>query len=325
VTPTDYPAERLQETDRYCVGLDIGGSKIAAAVVTPNGEIVIRTRAPTPRTGAPAILDACRRLVIEVTAAHRPLAIGVASPGVVDVDRGVVISATDILPGWAGTAVGDALGCELGFPVAVDNDVRAMATGEAQHGAGRGVADAVYVSVGTGVGGAIVRKGRICRGPHATAGEIAHLLVPTTGPITCGCGRRDHVEAVASGPAIEANYARQTGRPLALREIAKRMQNGDADAGSSIRDAATLLGRALGGLVSAIDTARVVVGGGVAHIGNGFVAPLALALRAEVLTPLRDVAVVPAQLGTDAPLIGAAMLAFDLVASHKPTRAEPSI
>ncbi len=300
------------------VGVDIGGTKIAAAAVAADGTVLARLAAPTPR-GAPALLDAVAELVGRLPVPGPPAAVGVGAPGVVDTATGTVVSATAVVPGWAGTAVGDELRRRLGCVVVVDNDVRMMAAGEARLGAGRGFDDVLFVSIGTGVGGALTRGGRIAHGPHFTGGEIGHLLVPAAGPVACGCGRRDHLEAAVSGPAVAADYARRTGERLTAVEVAARFRAGDADAAAAIGQAGALAGRALAGLVSAVDVSAVGVGGGVAQIGGAFLEPLAAALRAEVLPPLRDIVVGAARLGTDAPLIGAALASRDALGAGPPT------
>lgn len=296
--------------DHY-VGVDIGGTKVAAALVDAAGRVRHRITAATPRDGGGAVLDVAVDLVVAVAGSVTIAAVGVGSPGVLDAS-GTVRFATGTLPDWTGTPVRAELEARLGTPVAVDNDVRAMAYGEARHGAGRGHPDALYASIGTGIGGSIHRDGRAIHGSHRLAGEIGHLLVPVTGRVPCGCGRHDHLEAAASGPAIAADYAQRTGETLPLTAIGERMRAGDEHAAAAIAAAATLIGRALGALLCAIDVSAVVVGGGVAQLGPAFTQPLAAALGEEALPPLRGVPVLPAQLGTDAPLIGAALLAREL-------------
>jgi glucokinase len=301
----------------WVVGVDIGGTKVAAALIDGTGDIVRRVEEPTP-AGADAVLDTVAALVADLAAASpgAPGAVGVGAPGVVDLRDGSIASATDILPGWAGTAVRAGLELRTGLPIAVDNDVRAMARGELAAGAARGLRDVLFLSIGTGIGGALVRDGRLVRGPHATACAFAHLLVPAEGAIRCGCGRVDHLEAVASGPAIAASYAAQAGVPLVpLEVVAGRMRAGDAVARAVLNSAATLLGRAIAGLLAAVDAEAVVVGGGVAQLGSVLLTPLTDALHAEALPSLRGVQVQLAQLATAAPLIGAALLARDLLAS----------
>ncbi|TDC74782.1 ROK family protein [Actinomadura sp. 7K507] len=263
--------------------LDIGGTKIAAALVDGNGTVRQRARVATPAGGGEAVLAAAARLLggfgdVPV------LALGVGAPGVIDPGTGGVVSATDVLPGWAGTPVREILAGSTGLPVTVVNDVRAMAYGEARLGAGAGYHRVLHVSVGTGIGGALTTAGHLEHGAHGTAGEIAHLLVPERGAVPCGCGRRDHLEAAASGPAIEAT--------------------GDAPRAGS------LLGRALAGLLAVLDPDAVVIGGGVARIGPPFLDAVTAAFRADALPLLRATPIVPARLGTDAPLAGAALLAM---------------
>ncbi|WP_106399526.1 ROK family protein [Actinocorallia populi] len=296
----------------FYAGVDIGGTKIAAALVSAEGRIVRQGRTPTPAEGGAAVPVAAARLVAELRSGlggGTVAAAGVGSPGVVDRAEGRVVSATDVLPGWAGMEVRATMEALTGVPVTVDNDVRAMAYGEARAGAGAGFSRVMYVSVGTGVGGALTRDGHLEYGAHGTAGETAHLLVPATGAIPCGCGRHDHLEAVASGPAMAAAYAARTGERLPLPEIAARLSAGDPTAREVVHGAAALLGRALAGLLAVLDPDALVIGGGAAQIGAQFRAPLTEALHAEALPPLRALPVLPAALGTDAPLIGAALQA----------------
>lgn len=297
------------------VGVDIGGTKIAAALVDEFGAIVDSQRRATPSGGATAVLGAVAELVERLPAAREVAAVGVGAPGAVDVTTGVVQSATEILPGWAGAPVASELRRHLGVPVTVDNDVRVMAYGESRRGAGRGHEHVLYVSVGTGVGGAITRGGRLVRGERGTVGEIAHLLVPRRGALPCGCGRLDHLEAAAAGPAITAEYVARTGETaITLPDISMRMRSGDRQARAVIRDAATLLGRTLAGFVTATDLDAVIVGGGVARIGADFLTPLATAMENEVPPAGRTMPLWPTALGPDAPLIGAALLAADHMA-----------
>jgi glucokinase len=290
------------------LGVDVGGTKTAAALVDATGTVLARQSRPTPRDGGAAVLAQVVELVAAVDPDRQARALGVGSPGVVR--DGTVTSASATLPGWAGTPVQAELERRLGLPVVVDNDVNVAAAGEVGTRPGLARADVLFVSVGTGVGGALLRAGRLEHGPHGTAGEIAHLLVPATGALPCGCGRLDHLEAVASGPGIAAGYGARTGDAgLTLQEVAARASAGDATAAEAIAAAATLLGRALAGLVAAVDVDAVVLGGGVAQLGEVLRAPVADAFAAEALPPLRRVPVTTSSLGTSAPLVGAALLA----------------
>jgi glucokinase len=299
------------------VAVDIGGTKIAAALVDDTGRIRERARVGTPR-GAPAILDTVTDLVAGMRArADRHglvvTAAGVGAPGVIDVSTGVVRSATAIVPGWAGTPVRAELSYRTGLPIAVVNDVRAAAVGAAQDPAARGFAEVLHVSVGTGVGGAVLRNGRLVSGPHGSAGELGHLLVPATGAIACGCGRYNHLEALVAGPAIAATYAQRLGiEPVPLTEVVQRMRDGDQHAWEVVQSAADLLGRALAGLVAAVDADAITLGGGVVFSTTDFADTVREAFRDEALAPVRSVPVLVPDLALDAPLLGAARLAWDL-------------
>lgn len=304
----------MTSTDRApAIGIDIGGTKIAAGIVQQHGTVTRVVRAATPSEGGQAVLDTAADLVRELTAQDDVAGIGVGAPGIIDPIHGVVRSATDIVPGWAGVAVCAGLRRRTGLPVAVDNDVRAMALGESAAGAGKDRTDVLHVSVGTGIGGALVRSGRLVRGGHGSTGEIAHLLVPAAGRIPCGCGRHDHLEAVAAGPAIAAEYTARSGSTemIDLPDVVSRMRAGDHHARTAITTAATLLGRCLAGVVTAFDLDAVIIGGGAAQIGADFLRPLTTALDGEVRPPGRAAPVLPATLGTHAPIIGAALLASE--------------
>jgi glucokinase len=299
------------------IAVDIGGTKIAAALVDDDGGIRERIRTGTP-AGATAVLDAVARLIVELRSRNdRPgevRAVGVGAPGVIDGATGVVRSATEILPGWAGTAIRAELTERVGLPIVVINDVRAAALGAVQDSALRDCPEVLHVSVGTGVGGALVRHGRPVAGPHGTTGELAHLLVPAIGALPCGCGRFDHLEAVVSGPAIAAAYARGEAGPVRpLTEVTARMLAGDQRARMVILSAAELLGRALAGLVAAMDVDALTLGGGVVHSTTEFPATVRRAFATEALPPLADLPVLVPRIGTDAPLLGAARLAREMM------------
>ncbi|MDI9915993.1 ROK family protein [Rhodococcus sp. IEGM 1379] len=292
------------------IGVDIGGTKVAAAVITSAGEVIESVRAETPAAGRAAVLDTTAALIDKLRAEHAVSGIGVGSPGIVDRASGRVVFASDILPGWNGAEVREELEAHTGLPVTVDNDVRVMAHGENMIGAGHGRTSVLFVSIGTGIGGALSIDGRLRHGAHGTAGELAHLLVPVTGAIGCGCGRKDHLEAVASGPAMAAEYASRAGVPVQpLQRVVALMHSGDPIARAVISDAGELLGRVLAGVATAFDPEVIVIGGGAAQIGADLLSPLVSAFRVEAMPPVADTAILPARLGTDAPLVGAGLLA----------------
>ncbi|MET8832536.1 ROK family protein [Micromonospora sp. NPDC004540] len=290
------------------LGIDIGGTKTAAALVDRGGRVLERREAPTPaRSGPEAVLDAAARLATGLLgAAVGPVGVGTA--GAVDPTTGGIRYATDSLPGWAGTPVADALAARLGRPVRVTNDVNAAALGECWAGAGRDRAHVLLVAVGTGLGGAVVRNGRVEAGARGAAGEVGHLPAPGAERLRCGCGRYGHLEAIASGSGLAAAYAIETGTPVTGRTVADRAAAGDGVARRVVDRAGAVLGAALAGLVALLDPDAVLVAGGAA---DTLLPAASAAYAADLPAGWADVPLLPAALGADAVLVGAARLAMD--------------
>ncbi|OUC95802.1 ROK family protein [Streptosporangium minutum] len=190
------------------VGVDIGGTKTSAGLVDSSGTLLAVRTLPTPAAQGPAaVLDTAVGLVGEVASgAGDVTAVGVGSAGVVDPRRGVIVSATGAITGWAGTDLRGEVSRRLGLPVAVGNDVHAHALGEQWRGAAAGYADVLLVAVGTGIGASVVLGGRVLRGAHSVAGHAGHVPAVAAAGRPCPCGGNGHVEAVASGPAMLAEY-----------------------------------------------------------------------------------------------------------------------
>ena len=299
--------------------LDIGGTKIAAGLVDRAGTVLARVRTDTPAAGgADAVLRAASDLVAALVEdeRRRVVALGVGSAGVIDPVSGIVTSATDALPGWAGTDLRGRLTAASGLPVTVRNDVHVHALGEAVHGAGAGHESVLFVAVGTGIGGGLVVRvlpGGVLLGSHAAAGHVGHLPSPPAAGLACSCGGTGHLEAVASGPAL-VEVLRRAGHEVAdLREVARRAAAGDRAAVEVIELGGRAVGAAVGGLVNVLDPSVVVVGGGVTNLGERWWTSLRTAAAVEVLPALRGTPVLSSSLGDDAALLGAATLAWDLV------------
>lgn len=293
------------------VGVDVGGTKIAAARVGAGGLVGPLHETPTPAAdGARAVLDTVAGLVRAAAGGDVDAiaGIGVATAGTVDADRGVVLSATAALPGWAGVHVPAELRARLSpsLPVSVGNDVDALALGEAWTGAAAGAASALVVAAGTGIGGALLLAGRVLRGAHGCAGEIGHIPSPDAQGLRCPCGVDGHVEAAAAGPAIARAYAAAGGPPSSGARIAELAATGEPQALAVLTAAGAALGRAIAGVVTAVDPERVVVGGGVARSGDPWWRALRSAARAELIPPLRDVPIEPAAHGVTSAVAGAA-------------------
>ncbi|GAA1797486.1 ROK family protein [Agromyces neolithicus] len=309
---------------RAAVGVDLGGTKIAAGIVDADGIVHARGSVPTPAAHGPgAILDAVVALVGELleglarsasvdAPSFEIVGCGVGSAGVIDVERGRVASSTDTLTGWAGTPVRDVLQAGLGMPVAVVNDVHAHALGEAVHGSGRDARTVLMIAAGTGVGGALVVDGRVHTGRHGASGHFGHIPSPEAAGRACTCGGAGHLEAVASGPAMCAVYRKLSGDGSVDdgREVVRRAESGDPHAGASVDLAGAAIGRAIGALMNALDPDAVIVGGGLAGAGERWWHALRSGAERERLTLLADTPIVAGSLGTDAAIVGAAVLAM---------------
>ncbi|GAB2943732.1 ROK family protein [Micromonospora polyrhachis] len=299
--------------------LDIGGTKTTAALVTRQGKVVDRLTAATPgRVGASAVLDTAAGLVDQLRARSAAgttvRALGVGSAGVIDRTTGRVLSATDVLAGWAGTDLRGSLHQALGLPVTVINDVHAHALGEARHGVAAGCETVLFVAVGTGIGASFVIGGTVLAGAHSAAGHAGHQPSPYAGSLPCTCGGRGHLEAIAAGPGLADEYARRTGQPVEdLRSVAALAAAGDEPASEVIRLGGTAVGSAVGGLVNMLDPDAVVIGGGVTGLGEPWWQALRDAVRLEALPGLAAVPVLASALGSDAPVLGAAALAWEVV------------
>lgn len=306
---------------RYALGIDLGGTKTAAGVVDEDGQVLASDQIPTSaRDGAAVILDATAKLVLSL--AGRAEAdgivlegIGIGSAGVIDAKTGTVVSATDAIRSWAGTPITAELAARTGLECDAVNDVHAHALGEYWVGAARGVRSALLVAVGTGVGGSYVVDGSPLQGARSVAGHVGHIASPYAynGTIgrPCTCGGAGHVEAVASGPAILETYLRQNSdQPPArdTREVCARAAAGDPTAHRAVTIGAAAVGQAIGGLANVLDPDVVVVSGGMASAGPLWWNTMSHAAAVELLRPLSGIPVVPAALGTNAAIVGAARL-----------------
>lgn len=299
------------------IGVDIGGTKINAALVQPGGGALSWERCSTRAAyehgslleGVVAVI---RRLVARVPNGQRVGAIGVATGGVVDTSTGVVVAANGLLPGWKGVNVGEEIGRRFGAVAVVENDVNAFAVGEQRYGRAQGASIALFVTVGTGIGGALTVKGELVRGAHGAAGELGHVSVPGAGERVCNCGAHGHLEAVASGPAMAERYASlaEDQTVVGFEDVVARGLAGEEAAVSVIAEGAAALGLCLSSLVTVFDPACLVLGGGVVlGAGDLLWAPLLRRIR-RMLPPGRPMPeVLRSQLADRAAVLGVVALA----------------
>lgn len=290
------------------LGIDLGGTKIALGVLE-GGRLVYRARIATPVEGPEAVLQAMTAAAREALAEAgvAVTAVGVGTPGPIDYDRGVVVFAPNIAR-FRDVPLRARLEEALDHPVAIENDANAAALAEHHLGAARGAGSSLFVTVSTGIGGGLVADGRVWRGAYGQAGEFGHLTVLPGGPV-CGCGNQGCLEAVASGRALARDASYAYAEPLDTPELFARWRAGEAKAARIVEAAADYLGQALADAQKLWDPEIVVIGGGVA-LGGGEVW-LERVRRAfeRHAAGWRAAALLPARLGEDAGVIGAALAA----------------
>lgn len=323
-------------TERFrAVGIDIGGTNIKLATLWSDGELLqstqIRTRADDgPEQALSRLCDAVEDLLGRSGMAPDDLrTIGMDSAGIIDPDTNRVVDSPN-LRSWEDFPLAARIGAHFGVPVVLENDVNAMAYGEWCCGAGRGTRHMVALTLGTGVGGGLILDGKLYRGAHGAAAELGHMTLDVHGPrCTCpsvGCFER-HLGAAW---IVERTVRRlqDDARPSRLRDVPRQDLDpehlsraaaaGDAVAGDILRETGELLGFALVSLVNIFDPERIVIGGGIAGAGEALLGPAEDVLRRHAMRiPARAVELVVAELGDEAALIGAALLAVESLGTSR--------
>jgi len=290
------------------LALDIGGTKIAAGLVDDDGSLVHRAQLPTPDGDPEAIWTVAETLLTGAmaVAGGRVRGVGIGSAGPIDVGAGTV-SPINIVE-WHRFPIVERVSATVGAPVRLGGDGLCMALGERLRGAGRGAQFLLGMVVSTGVGGGLVLDGAPYDGRTGNAGHVGHVVVDPDGA-ACTCGGRGCVETIASGPRM-VEWARSQGwRGADAKELADAAAGGDAVALRAYRRGATAVAAMIASVGAVCDLDRVVIGGGVAKAGALLFEPLREALASYAgLSFLRDLQVLPAELGGDAGLVGAAAL-----------------
>lgn len=307
------------------IGIDVGGTKVAAGVVDAAGTVLATARRRTPSRDPAHIADVVVEIVGQLRAEHEVSAVGIGAAGFVDAERATVLFAPNLA--WRNAPIREDLQQRLDLPVAVENDANAAAWGEYRFGAGEQEPDLIVLTIGTGIGAGVILNGELFRGRFGIAGEPGHMRVVPGGRM-CGCGNRGCLEQYCSGSAL-VRAAREVARErpadaTRLLELAhgdpanidgpvvtKAAQQGDPAAVDCFDEIGRWLGQGLADLAALLDPGRFVIGGGVADAGELLLAAgretYAAVLTGRGYRPLADV--VPARLGSQAGLIGAADLA----------------
>ena len=293
--------------------VDVGGTRIKAALVTAAYDTLAAVTTPTPKGVTADIGGVVHATVLDLlaTAAHhdrpaRLVGCGVVVPGLVDEVRGVGMLSVNL--GWRDLPVRDPVASLLDVPVVVGHDVRAGLLAETRLGAARGARHALFLPVGTGIAGALLLDGAVIRA-DGWAGELGHLVIDPAGP-PCGCGATGCLEVIASAAAIEREYAARTGSSVAAEKVVARAAAGDPDATAVWARATAALAQAIVATVTITGVDLVLIGGGLAESGAALLDPL----RADVgsrLTFQRPPRLEQAALGERAGCLGAACLAWD--------------
>src|SRR5437764_1879202 len=298
------------------IGMDVGGTGLKAAVIDRQGKVFIKEQRPTQRErGSEAVIASILDFAYDLaksasspSGAGRVAAAGVAVPGLIDEESGVALMSVNLA--WKDVPLRRLLEERLGVPAVVGHDVRVASIAEGLLGAARGSENYLFLTLGTGVGAAVVLGGTPYVGMHVAGGEFGHMVVKPDGP-PCGCGRQGCIETLASASAVVRRYRAMTQAPIDMttRDVAEQVVAGDAAAQHVWGEAIEALGIGIGNYVVLLDPERVVIGGGMADAGQMLFEPLIARLAKEV--PFQPVpSVLPASLGNDAGYLGAALKAW---------------
>jgi glucokinase len=308
----------------YAIGIDIGGTKIAGALVDAEGQIVKELRVPSPAQDSAALVDAVVGLIEELAKGHEVLGAGVAAAGFIDAEQSNIIYAPNI--SWRNEPFKAHLEAKLNIPVIIENDANAAGWAEYRYGAGKGYKHMVMLTIGTGVGGAVITDSKMLRGGFGIAGELGHLRIVPDG-LPCGCGQNGCLESYGSGTALlkAARTLAESGDAsgerlrelqaaagqLSGQEVYQAILESDPGALRLLSELGDWLGQGIASLVAVLDPQIVVIGGGVSAAGDLLLNPIREAylrhLPARGFRP--ELKIVGAEFVNDAGVVGAADLA----------------
>ena len=302
---------------RYAVGIDLGGTFVKFALVSESGDILFDDKLSI---GGKAlrddILDTVRKAIGLVIQKAGELNVGVigigfGSPGIVD--GGIVHGGADNLNGWENINISELYSKEFGLPVLVDNDANVMGLGEAVYGAAKGCTDAIFLTVGTGIGGAIIANGQLYGGYKNRGTEMGHVTIDHKG-IACNCGGRGCLEAYASTNALIGQYAKRSGKndnEINGHYIVGKFLEGEATAIECMQEHTDYLGHAIAGFINTFAPQKVIIGGGISEAGQFYIDMIKKSAFSYVMPDCsRFTDVVGATLGNSAGCLGAASLIF---------------
>lgn len=321
---------KAPSSNRLFLGIDLGGTKIAAGVVDERGRILAREYCETEASRGPeAVFQRLFQITGQLLGTEEIdrsaiCAIGVAAPGPID-SRSGVVTAPPNLPGWDNVPLANLIHAEFGLPAYLENDANSAALGEHRFGSGQGCRHMVYVTASTGIGGGFILDGKLYTGATGGAAEVGHMTIVPYGPL-CGCGNRGCLEALSSGTAIarEARRHMERGVSTLIAEladgdpervtaklVAEAAERGDPEANRILTQAMNYLGVGMANLVNLLNPELLVIGGGLSKMGDRLFEPVRQAIDLRAFASAAEaVEIRRAQLGDDVGLLGAAAVAI---------------
>lgn len=306
---------------KNAVGVDLGGTNIGVGLVDKNGKVLKNKIELTKKEFGPkGVISQMIKMAKDVFPKNGAvLGIGIGSPGPLDLKRGLVIS-TPNLPGWKRVDILTPFKKEFKVPIFLNNDANAAALAEWKFGAGCGTKNMIYLTISTGIGGGIIINGKLYVG-FGNAGEIGHTIIDLKSKYRCGCGIYGSLEALASGTGIAKQFQQKLkieGTPTPLnkitaKEVFSMAKKGDKKAKKIVNEALAALGTGLLNCIHIFDPEVIVLGGSLATKNKGTVFPFVREfVRKRAMPVLKDnIKILPAKLGKDAGIVGAAVLVFE--------------
>ena len=307
----------------YRIGIDLGGTNIAAGVVDEGQHIVAEVSLPTgaERPAEAVVADICRAAekAMEkagITAAHCA-SVGIGSPGTCDSANGVVVRAYNL--GWFNVPVCSMVTARLGLPCRLSNDANCAALAETVAGGAVGCRNMILITLGTGVGGGVIVNGKVIDGSHGAGGEIGHITVNRHETATCGCGKHGCLEQYSSATGVVRCMKKlldeNPDTPCTLRgtdfeakDVFDAARSGDALAAREVDEMTDTLGMALANVANTVDPEMFMVGGGVSRAGDVLFTPLREHFKTYAFKSCRETPIVAATLGNDAGIYGSVRL-----------------
>ena len=291
------------------IGVDVGGTKILAAVIAPDGAIEAREERPTDVSSTEALFAELDAAVEALRAAHEVAALGFGIPSRIDQRAGRALASVN-LP-LRNVDFRDRMAERHGLPVAIDNDANAATVAEWRAGAARGSDHVVMLTLGTGVGGGLILDGKPYRGATGGGAELGHVVVEYDGP-PCPCGGRGHLESFVSGKAADVVARELYGPKSGARELVRRGKAGESEAVAALAEIGKRLGAGIASFLNTFEPELVVIGGGFGEALELLLSPAHEVIARDGLAPTRDtVRIVEAELGVEAGVIGAGLIAYE--------------